>query len=103
MIFFKFTGAIKTSFMASIRKLKDEINKQSYELINECFTAKRSGQENGGRIDKVIKDLVRMRNELIRRSNHAEHTDDPVKLREHYRKIRADLGKLSEMAHGDAK
>ena len=85
--------------MASIRKLKNEINQQSFELINQCFSFRHINPENAVQADKVIKDLVRMRNELIRRSNNPEDMADAVKLREHYRKIRTDLGKLSELAH----
>ena len=85
--------------MSSVRKLKDEINQQSFELINQCFSFKHINPENSVKVDKVIKDLIRMRNELIRRSNNPEDTADSKKLREHYMKIRADLGKLSELAH----
>ena len=85
--------------MASIRKLKNEINQQSFELINRCFSYRHINPENSVKADKVIKDLIRMRNELIRRSNNPEDTADAVKLRAHYRKIRTDLGKLSELAH----
>ncbi len=85
--------------MASVRKLKNEINQKSFELINQCFSFKHINPENAGQVDKVIKDVIRMRNELIRRSNNPEDREDSKKLGNHYRKIRADLGKLLELAH----
>jgi len=85
--------------MASIRKLKNEINQKSFELINQCFSFKHINPENAGQADKVIKDLIRMRNELIRRSNNPEDTADAKKLGEHFRKVRTDLAKLSELAN----
>ena len=87
--------------MASIRKLKNEINQKSFELINQCFAFKHINPDNAGQVDKVIMDLIRMRNELIRRSNNPEDKADAKKLGDHYRKIRADLGKLSELAHSE--
>ena len=81
--------------MASIRKLKDEINRLTFELINECFTFKNLHPEKNGQVDEVIRKIVQLRNELISRTNHPEINDDSKRIKTHYRKIRNDLEKLS--------
>jgi hypothetical protein len=80
--------------MASIKELKDDINYITYDLINECFTYKNYHPEKDGKVDKVIKDIIKLRNELIARVNNPEGKEDPKKMRTHFKKIRTDLGKL---------
>ena len=87
----------KTSPMASIKKLKDEINYLTYDLINECFTLKAFHPEKDGQADDVIREIIKLRNELISRANHPEDRDDPKKLKNHYRKIWLDLGKMVKL------
>ena len=83
--------------MASIKQLKDDINQLTYELINECFTFKIYHPDKGKRADKAISDLVKLRNELIYRTNHPGSNGESGKLRNHFNKIRTDLGKLVQM------
>jgi hypothetical protein len=85
------------TIMASIKELKDDINYITYDLISECFTFKNYHPEKDGEADKVIKDIVRLRNELVARVNHPESKEDPKKLRAHFNKIRVDLGKLVKL------
>jgi hypothetical protein len=85
------------TIMASIKALKDDINYITYDLINECFTYKKYHPEKDGDADKVIREIIKLRNELIARTNHPEEKQDRKKLREHFSKIRADLGKLVKM------
>ena len=86
--------------MASIKELKDDINYITYDLINECFTYKNYHPEKDGEVDKVIKEIIKLRNELIARTNHPEGREDRKKLRTHYNKIRSDLGKLVKLVEG---
>lgn len=83
--------------MASIRKLKVEINRMSFKLINECFSYKYFHPDEAVKIDEIIRDLIRMRNELIRRSNHSEPATGPKELRHHYHRIWEDIGRLTEL------
>ena len=83
--------------MASIKELKDDINYITYDLINECFTFKNYHPEKDGEADKVIRNIIKLRNELIARINHAEGNKDIKKLRAHFNKIRSDLGKLVKL------
>lgn len=80
--------------MASIKKLKDDINYITYDLINECFTFKNYHPEKDTETDKVIREIIKLRNELVVRVNHPEDKADPKKLHAHFNKIRSDLGKL---------
>ena len=86
--------------MASIKKLKEEINYTTYDLINECFTYKNFHPEKDGKVDGVIREIIKLRNELIARTNHPEDKDDPKKLKAHYRKIWLDLGNLAKLVEG---
>jgi hypothetical protein len=85
------------TIMASIKELKDDINYITYDLINECFTYKNYHPEKDGEADKVIREIIKLRNELIARINHPEGGEDRKKLRAHFNKIRSDLGKLVKL------
>jgi len=80
--------------MSSIKELKDDINFVTFELINECFTIKIYHPEKGNAADKSISEIVRLRNDMIHRINNPEDKNNTQKLRSHFNKIRADLGKL---------
>ena len=83
--------------MASIKELKDDINYITYDLINECFTFKNYHPGKDAEVDKVIKDIIRLRNELIARINNPAEKEDRKKFRAHFNKIRSDLGKLVKL------
>lgn len=83
--------------MASIKELKDDINVVTYDLLSECFTYKILHPAKGGNADKAISEIVKFRNELIHRVNHPEDRSDSKKLKTHFNKIRADLGKLVKL------
>jgi hypothetical protein len=91
--------------MASIKELKDDINYVTYDLINECFTYKKYHPKKDGEADRVIRDVIKLRNELIARTNNPEGKGDSKKLRAHFNKIRSDLGKLvklvEDLGHND--
>ena len=92
--FYIFTNPLTLYDMASIKQLKDDINQLTYELINECFTFKIYHPDKGNRADKAISEIVKLRNELIYRTNHPNNKEGSEKLRTHFNKIRTDLGKL---------
>jgi hypothetical protein len=95
--FLSLPADITLKIMASIKELKDDINYITYDLINECFTYKHYHPEKDGEADKVIKEIVRLRNELIARMNHPEGKGDRKKMRAYFNKIRSDLGKLVKL------
>jgi len=83
--------------MASIKELKDDINSITYDLIHECFTFKRYHSEKDGETDKVIREIIKLRNELIHRVNNPVDKDDAKKLRAFFNKIKVDLVKLVKL------
>jgi len=83
--------------MASVKKLKDEINYITYDLINECFTFKIFHPEKDGKADDVIREIIKLRNELIFRVNKPQDRSDSKKLKAHFRKIWLDLGEMIKL------
>ena len=83
--------------MASIKKLKDEINYLTYDLINECFTFKTFHPEQDKQADEVIRKIIGLRNDLISRTNNPEDKGDSKKLKSHYNKIMLDLGGMVKL------
>ncbi len=83
--------------MASIKKLKDEINMICYDLISESFTFKIYHPDKGAVADKALREIIKLRNELIHRINNPEDKKDSKKLRAHFNKIRKDIGKLVKL------
>lgn len=83
--------------MASIRKLKKDINILTYDLLTECYTRKYYDTViNEDKFDEIIRKIVFLRNDLILRTNHPESDADSNSLREHYRKINEDLYELMQ-------
>ena len=83
--------------MASIKELKDDINFLTYDLINECFTHKMFHPDRSDAADKVISEVVKLRNELIHRVNHPELRDGSTAMKAYFNQIKADLGKLVKL------
>lgn len=84
--------------MASIRLLKKEINKHTFDLLQECFSYRHYSKGlPEDRFDDVIKKIVLLRNDLILKANHPESDAESISLKEHYKRIELDLIKLSEV------
>jgi hypothetical protein len=83
--------------MPSKKELKDDINMVTYDLIHECFTFKIFHPEKDTETDKVIREIIKLRNDMIHRLNNPEDKGDPKKLKAFFNKIKADLGKLVKL------
>jgi hypothetical protein len=97
--------------MPSIRKLKKDIDYLIFEVISDCFTfGTLHPDEKAEEVSGIITDAVSLRNDLIRRVNNPEKTDDPKSLRSHFQLVEKDLfvgadnlcGRLSAL-HGKEK
>jgi hypothetical protein len=87
--------------MASIRELKKDLNYLAYELLTEVFAYKHFHPEmDEKKFDKVILELVKLRNELIARINNPEN---PSELKVHFNKIRTEMINLVKVVDGLAK
>lgn len=83
--------------MASIRKLKKDINYLAYDLLTEAFTYKHFHPDlEEKKLDDVIREIVKLRNELIFRLNHP-NGDENISKSEHYRKIENDMVKMVQL------
>lgn len=84
--------------MASIRKLKKEINVQTYYLLSRCYALKNFKPDiKDEAFDEVIRKIVYLRNDLVLRTNHPEANAESRSLNEHYRKIQEDLEGLENV------
>ena len=84
--------------MASIRLLKKDINKLTFDLLQECFSYRHyTDGLSEDRFDEVIRKLVLLRNDLIVRTNHPETDADSSSLKAHYKQVQMDLIKLAEV------
>lgn len=78
--------------MASVRKLKKDINHLAYELLAEAFSYKHFHPEmEEKKLDDAIKKLVLKRNELISKANNPEEAENEDSVKEHYRNIRKEM------------
>ncbi|MDA3821550.1 MAG: hypothetical protein PF450_02900 [Bacteroidales bacterium] len=81
--------------MASIRKLKKDINILTYDLLTDCYITKKYNPDvQDDEFEEVIRKIVFLRNDLILRTNHPENDADSQSLKVHYRKVQEDLFKL---------
>ncbi len=79
--------------MASIRKLKKDINYLAYELLTEAFAFKHFHPElEEKKFDDVIKKIVKLRSELISRLNNFNKEEG--KQTEFFRKLNEDMIKM---------
>jgi len=84
--------------MTSIRRLKKDINVLAYDLLTRCYALKRNNDSIGDeRFDEVIRKIVLLRNDLINRTNHPEMDAEHSSLQAHYRTVKSDLYKLTQV------
>ncbi len=84
--------------MASIRTLKKDLNYLSYELLTEAFAYKHFHTEmEEQKFDEVIRNLVKLRNEILGQINHPETFESPAEQKQHYRKIHEGMVKLVQV------
>ncbi len=78
--------------MASIRKLKKDINIITYDLLSKCYAIKSYEKDiRDEAFDELIRKIVYLRNDLILRANHPENDGESKSIAQHYRKIQQDL------------
>jgi hypothetical protein len=84
--------------MASIRKLKKEVNFIAYELLTDAFAYKHFHPELEEKMfDEVIKKIVKGRNDLINRINNPDELNNKENLSQYYNKVKHDMLSLSKV------
>ena len=87
--------------MPSIRKLKKKIDFIVFEVISDCFTfGAMHPDEKEEEVTGIIADAVLLRNDLIKRVNNPERSDDSKLIRLHFRNIEKDLFKGADKLCG---
>jgi hypothetical protein len=95
--------------MASVRKLKKDIDCLIFEVISDCFSfGTLHPEEKADEVTAIIADAVVLRNELIGRVNKSEKSDDPKVIRSYFNNLNKDLfvgvdklcGRLSAVTGG---
>ena len=78
--------------MPSVRKLKKNIDCIVFEVISDCFVfGSMHPDEKEEEVTAIIADAVMLRNDLIRRVNNPEKSDDPKLVRSHFQNVEKDL------------
>ncbi len=84
--------------MASIRNLKKDLNYLSYELLTETFAYKHFHPElDEKKLDEAIRNIVKIRNEILQRINHPDTFESPAEQKQYYRAIQEDMVKLVDV------
>ena len=64
--------------MASIRWLKKEINRLTFELVSDCFSYMHlHPDKHKNEVQKIMNDIISLRNEMISRINQAHKKGNP--------------------------
>lgn len=78
--------------MASIRKLKKDVDDQIFEIISDCFLFSGLHPDNKTEeVASIIEDAVTLRNDLFSRINNPVPVEDPKALRKHLAAVKSDL------------
>jgi hypothetical protein len=78
--------------MASVKKLKKDIDNQIFELIADCFIfSELHPEDKSDEISGIITEAVSLRNDLIARANNPDGKDDPKIVKKYYQAITADM------------
>ncbi len=78
--------------MASVRRLKKDIDYLIFEVISDSFTfGSVHPDEKEEDITGILADAVALREDLFRRVNNPPEPDDPKAVRVHFNAVKKDL------------
>ncbi|MDG5800969.1 hypothetical protein QA597_11420 [Marinilabiliaceae bacterium ANBcel2] len=77
--------------MASIRRLKKDINFLTSELVTHAFINNTLSKMSDEEVKKAVEDAIDFRNEFIDRANNPDGKDNPTIVKKHYKKLRKDM------------
>ncbi|MCX7986577.1 MAG: sister chromatid cohesion protein PDS5 [Bacteroidales bacterium] len=84
--------------MASIRRLKKNLNYLTGELINECLIYQYFNKDaNPDKVAQVLSRILENHNDLIYRIHHCNVKGDKKKVKAYYRSIIDDFNKGVEL------
>lgn len=78
--------------MASLKKLKKDIDLIMSMVINDCFLVLGENPKvNNEKVHEIVKDVIIKHREFRIRVNHADGKDNPKLVKQYYKKIIEDL------------
>jgi hypothetical protein len=78
--------------MPSRKELKKNIHYITFELISECLIYRDFHPDTPEeKVDAIIKEIIRHRDEYLSRANRPDGKDNPALLKKHYRAIIEDI------------
>ena len=94
--------------MASLRRIKKDIEYLVNEVIYDCYVALYFNQEKKDETFGVVEDAVALRNELVEMANHPAEKHNKSLVKKHYAFVRNELmeridglfEKLSDVVNG---
>ena len=97
-VFFKqlnfaiFEITLNSKPMASVKKLKKDIDYLIFEVISDCFTfGSVHPDENEEEVTGILCDAVSLRNDLIQRVNNPGKSDDQKAVKVYFQSVTKDL------------
>lgn len=97
-------------FMASVRNIKKNIDCLIMKVIADCFSfGSDYPDKNPEKVTEIISEAVALRNDLIRRVNNPEKSDNPRDVKNHFNLLKKDLclkieqllGQLNDLSKED--
>lgn len=87
--------------MATVRRLKKEIEFMSSQLIGDCIDFMETfGDKKDITVLSIIEEAVLLNNTMLDRACHADVKDDPKLVKLHYRQLKTDFIKGLDQAYG---
>lgn len=82
--------------MASVRDIKKDINYLTYEVLSDCMIYKHVNNDNKEDTDKIMKDVIAKRQELIKRVNQAKREEDKKEAGKEFKNIMDEMMKMAD-------
>ncbi|MDR1755366.1 MAG: hypothetical protein LBR65_00155 [Culturomica sp.] len=77
--------------MASIRRLKKDIDYLAFSVIGDCFNYSIVSGKNDPKVGEIVKEMIATRNELRNRVSQGTSSKEKKAVREYYTSIFRDL------------
>lgn len=77
--------------MASIKRLKKDIDYLAFSVIGDCFNYSIVSGKNDPKVGEIVKNMIAMRNDLRDRVSKGIQSKDKKAVREYYTSVFRDL------------
>jgi len=87
--------------MATVRRLKKEIEFMSSQLIGDCIDFLETFDDKKDKtVLSIIEEAVLMNNTMLDRACHPDGKDNPKLVKKHYQQLKTDFVKGLDKAYG---